>query len=279
MINKLRTIFFLFFDFIFRKFDRTQILRTQNIKLIPAIQRRIGGKKSYAEWAHVIGIFQTLIFDALDGNAEANMVDIGCGTGILGIAAKPYIKNYTGLDISERDVNFCRNHYKGYDFVHFDLANPAYEKRQSTNKTPWPLESDSFDLLTALSVWTHLNEDDSRYYFKEVSRVLKTNGKAIITFFVLDEMYQNSLQKRENKNGRYHNTNQLDWIFDESSYGSSNWFHPKWVRVPEDAIGLTSEGLDILLEDSKLELERHYHGNWKEIPGLYFQDILILKKK
>jgi predicted SAM-dependent methyltransferase len=44
-------------------------------------------------------------------------------------------------------------------------------------------------LVTALSVWTHLNEADARFYFKEISRVLKPDGKAIVTFFLLDEQY------------------------------------------------------------------------------------------
>ena len=28
----------------------------------------------------------------------------------------------------------------------------------------------------------------------------------------------------------------------------------------------------------RLKLVKHYQGNWKEVPGIFFQDIVILEK-
>jgi len=180
----------------------------------------------------------------------------------------------------ERNIAFCRSHYPAprFEFIHFDINNPAYAPLQESKKVQWPLTGGDFDLVTALSVWTHLSEDDALFYMKEVNRVLKPGGKAIITFFVLDELYRRSLRTRSKEAGRYHGLPQERWIFDQSAYGSDAWFCPKWARVPENAIGITQAGIDRLVSGAELQRVQHYQGNWKEVPGVFFQDVLVLRK-
>ncbi len=263
--------------------DKNYIRRTKAIRLIPSEKNRRGGKYSYAEWAHVIGIFQTLLFIHLKNKEDNSILDIGCGTGLLGIASEPFLGangHYLGIDVIKADINFCQNHFNSskFSFMHLNANNPAYTPQQKNKQIGWEIGSNSFDLVTALSVWTHFGESDALFYFNEVSRVLKPKGKAIITFFLLDEDYEKSLSIRSNKKGRYHMTPQNRWIFDQLAYGSNSWFHPKWARVPESAIGVTSEGLNQLIANAGLKKIAHYPGNWKEIPGVFFQDILVFQK-
>ena len=271
-------------DELYRKIDKQHIRRTQNIRLIPNFEYRRGGKLSYAEWAHVIGIFQTLIYNSIDEKAGNDIIDIGCGTGLLGISSEPYVKeggSYTGIDIQKKDIDFCQKHYKAldnYNFIHMDAYNPMYAKEQNIKKAQWPIKDNSKDLLTALSVWTHLNEEDSIFYMKEVARVIKDSGRAIVTFFYLDETYRKTLQIRDKGKGRYHSLNQERFVFSDSAYGSKHWFAPSWCEQPEDVIGLTESGMDILLKESGLKIVEHHPGNWKEIAALYFQDIFVLEK-
>ena len=71
---------------------------------------------------------------------------------------------------------------------------------------------------------------------------------------------------------------QEQYVYDQHAYGSDEWFYPKWTNIPERAIGITTAGLNRLISQTELKLIENYQGNWKEVSGIFFQDILILKK-
>ncbi len=262
--------------------DQSYIKRTRNLRLLPLEPARRGGKYAYGEWAHVTGIFQTLMYMHLDKKQDNLVLDVGCGTGLLGIAAEPFLGErgqFVGIDVLKEDIEFCRNHYPAdkFSFQHLDVHNTVYTPDQASKNLPWDLRDNTFDLVTALSVWTHMDEETAFYYFKEVSRVLKPGGKAIITCFHLDEFYEKSLSLREpDKKGRYHMTPQTRWVFANSAYDSKYFFCVG--KTPEKAIGISPEGLTKLEQHAGLKRIAYYPGNWKEIPGVYFQDVLVFQK-
>jgi hypothetical protein len=73
-------------------------------------------------------------------------------------------------------------------------------------------------------------------------------------------------------------TLQDEWIFDRPAYGSAEWYCPAWAEVPESAIGVTQSGLDRLATVAGMKLAKSYPGNWKEVPGVFFQDVLVWQK-
>lgn len=95
-------------------------------------------------------------------NLKPKILDVGCGTG----ANLEMLKNFgeaEGVDVSVDALEFCRA--KGLK-VHKGLAEEL------------PFADESFDVVTALDVVEHLDDDVAG--LKEMFRVLKTGGKTLI---------------------------------------------------------------------------------------------------
>ncbi len=95
-------------------------------------------------------------------NLKAKILDVGCGTG----ANLEMLKNFgeaEGVDVSSDALEFCRA--KGLK-VHKGLVEEL------------PFEDESFDVVTALDVVEHLDDDVAG--LKEMFRVLKKGGKTLI---------------------------------------------------------------------------------------------------
>jgi SAM-dependent methyltransferase len=95
-------------------------------------------------------------------NQKSKILDVGCGTG----ANLEMLKQFgeaEGVDVSDDALEFCR--LKGLK-VHKGLAESL------------PFADESFDLVTALDVVEHLDDDIAG--LKEMNRVLKSDGKTLI---------------------------------------------------------------------------------------------------
>lgn len=268
---------------IYRLIERSQLSRGAVLEHIPPPSMRGGGlgTTTYGEWAYTIGLFATLIFKNLPPR-PIQMLDVGCGVGRLYLSVKPYLTrtdHYTGIDIGRELIDICRRQYRApnVSFVHTPNSNGYYTGSNSSDYSPWPFDNGSMNLVTALSVWTHLREEDWRYYLSEVSRVLSPGGRAIISFFVLDDLY-----RPERKSGRisdFYPQPENKWIFDQHAYGSKNWLHPLHVSKPEVAIGVPKKVFDKEIEAAGLKVREFLPGQWKDQPGFFFQDVAILEKR
>lgn len=98
------------------------------------------------------------------GGAPRRLLDVGCGTGTM----LQYLARYgqpQGIDIDPAAVAFCRQ--RGVTAV------------QQVAPGPLPFAAASFDLVTALDVLEHL--DDDRAMIREVYRVLRPGGLFLLS--------------------------------------------------------------------------------------------------
>jgi SAM-dependent methyltransferase len=240
------------------------------------------GTTTYGEWCQTVGLFQSLIFQNLPFERPYDILDVGCGMGRMYLAAKSYLSDgdhYTGLDVDEDLVIACRRYYTDGDcnFVYHRAANGFYAKDMNSLPTPWQLDRD-YNLIIALSVWTHLNETDWIFYIREVARHLLPGSRAIVSFFILDDLYEASLSKRTAAISRYYPQPQNKWIFDTPAYDSQDWLSPSWVSVPEVAIAVRKHVFDREVETAGLSVVNYMPGSWKEQSGFFFQDVVIFER-
>ena len=213
-------------------------------------------------------------------NASDNILEIGCGIGRDAIPLTQILNeegSYLGIDIIGRSIDWCSSNITpknpNFKFVHFDvedqLHNPQGTKKQKN--IPIPISDNKVDLIILWSVVTHLFEEDTIHYFKEFARVLKPNGLAVITCFVVDDKILSEARKI--------NLTQHNLRF-EHPFGPGCFIND--VNVPAGAVAYTQEKITEIVLKGGLKLDRPVlTGQWwgnSEGKG-YGQDVLILRKQ
>jgi len=103
--------------------------------------------------------------------AGESILDVGCGTGTLAIAAARRGATVRGLDPSSALLARARKKARRARVdVTFELG--AGESL--------PYADDSFDIVVSSLVWHHLTHDDLRASARELGRVVKPNGRVLI---------------------------------------------------------------------------------------------------
>lgn len=95
--------------------------------------------------------------------SNPKILDVGCGTG-ANLEMLSQFGEAHGVDVSDDALEFCR--LRGLDKVKKGLAEEL------------PFENEEFDLVTALDVVEHL--DDDLAGLREMRRILKSEGRALI---------------------------------------------------------------------------------------------------
>jgi SAM-dependent methyltransferase len=106
----------------------------------------------------------------LDG---ATVVDVGCGIGRLTryIAREP-VARYVGTDIIPEVLETAEGFAPSDRFEFYTVS-----------RCEIPVEDESADCVCGFSVLTHLLDEEIHEYMVDTSRVLKSGGKAIYSFF------------------------------------------------------------------------------------------------
>jgi SAM-dependent methyltransferase len=99
------------------------------------------------------------------------MLDWGCGCGRLlrHLLALDAGIRIVGCDIDADNVNWCREHLPGAEYVDVPLHPPT------------PLPSSAFDLIVGISVMTHLRERDQQDWLQELRRIAAPGAILLLT--------------------------------------------------------------------------------------------------
>jgi len=96
------------------------------------------------------------------------VLDVGCSTGACARSIVDISKcNYVGVDIEEHYIKIAKKRSPAASFYAMDARKMSFPE-------------DSFDLAMFIGVMHHMDDDLVKSCLKEVSRVLRKNGRVII---------------------------------------------------------------------------------------------------
>ncbi|MFN4298656.1 MAG: class I SAM-dependent methyltransferase [Thermaurantimonas sp.] len=219
---------------------------------------------------HFVQLLQT--YSGLSSSSK--VLDIGSGIGRLAVALTEVISAegcYEGFDIVKTGIKWCQKNispkYPNFTFIHLPARNHLYNLNTEIQSTSirFPYQNDRFDIAVATSVFTHMLHDEVAHYLQEVSRTLVPGGRAMFTFFCIDERsrpYMNSAEIRFPY--RHHKC----YIMSE--------------KVPEANVAYEFEEIQNLFKNAQLTLLHRIPGRWSGAPeyadSLEFQDTFFVCK-
>jgi SAM-dependent methyltransferase len=98
-----------------------------------------------------------------------DLLDFGVGVGRVARIFKGHEGRYTGVDIDARHVAWVAS---ALDHVEAFATSPG---------EPLPFDDGRFDGVISISVFTHLDEDDHRFYLAELARVCRRDATVLLT--------------------------------------------------------------------------------------------------
>ena len=111
-----------------------------------------------------------VIDEHLPQRAGKKVLDFGCGIGRVALK----LWQETGLPTHGCDIN-----PDAIDYISKQLSEPSFHV--SSYEPPLSYEDASFDLIFSISIWTHLPPKLQIPWLKEMHRILKPGGTALIS--------------------------------------------------------------------------------------------------
>lgn len=133
-----------------------------------------------------------------------SIFDFGCGCGRVArqllLQEHNVPERYYGVDLFQPSIDWCREHLTRYNpdftFDHVDVYN-AQLNPDGVAQVPMPTD-ETFSLVNAHSVFTHILERNLRFYFGECVRLMEPGGYMRATWFFFDKQFFPMMQEFQN---------------------------------------------------------------------------------
>lgn len=103
------------------------------------------------------------------------LLDLGCGNGLIAAEVVKRGVLYRGIDISRALIKIARQKY----FEEIAQKKMEFLVGDACKKLPY--KENSFDYVFSFAVLHHVpGEEKRQYFFKEIKRVLKSGGRAVL---------------------------------------------------------------------------------------------------
>jgi 2-polyprenyl-3-methyl-5-hydroxy-6-metoxy-1,4-benzoquinol methylase len=152
------------------------------------------------------------------------LLDWGCGSGRIArwFALRPGVE-LSGVDVDADNVQWCATHLPVGTFRSIGLHPPT------------PFDAASFDLVIGVSIFTHLSEAVQFEWLRELRRILRPGGHALVSVHAEATTAQQSawpitLLDRWEKAGFVDNeSHDLDGYLPERGYYRTTHHHPAYI--------------------------------------------------
>ena len=149
------------------------------------------------------------------GNGSLGKVlDLGCGTGALLDQLRGCSAELWGLDVSQEGLKFC--------------AIRGHKKLVLADATRVPFRQNYFDVITAIGLIEHLDDDQSFLY--EVKRILKPNGVLILLTSSFPYLW--SMHDTANEHKRRYYLRELNRQINDIGFQTIRFSHLNFLLFP-----------------------------------------------
>ena len=211
-----------------------------------------------------------------DLRRESAVLELGCGhgraaQGLLQLLRSP--GSYHGIDVDRRQIELAQELISSvasnFRFTWADLyyaeTNPQAEAR--AEDYVFPFEDESFDVVFAASLFTHLMPAQTANYFRESRRVLRPDGKILYSFFLRDHY--------RGPGTTISSSYQFDSVLPEDPQVSV-----RDLERPDLAVAYSLGRVRATALDAGLIVDQVLPGLWSESPGIAVneQDLVVLTR-
>jgi SAM-dependent methyltransferase len=224
----------------------------------PALRRKVRVRETPGVDFRAAGDMYLRWFVELGGlTPDQAVLEPGCGTGRMADPLTRYLDeagSYDGFDVVRNAIEWCEENiaskHPNFRFRHVDVLNGVYnpEGRLDPETFEFPYPNEAFDFAFLTSVFTHMLPPELRHYLQEIRRVLRPQGRCLMTFFLLNEESLEAAHAGRAKR--------------RFAHAGDGYFYDIAGR-PEAAVAYREEDVLEFLERAGLELHAPIrHGRW-----------------